>query len=48
MRGPENQVVPYFFDIEQRLAPGRPLRIIEAVIDPVLKQVAPALDEMYF
>ena len=49
MRGPENEIVPsfFFFDIEQRLAADHPLRIIKALIDPVLKRMSPSFDEMY-
>jgi len=49
MRGPENEIVPsfFFFDIEQRLAPDHPLRVIKALIDPVLKRMSPSFDEMY-
>ena len=49
MRGEENQNLPsfFFFDVEQRLAQDHPLRIIKALIDPVLKRMSPAFDEMY-
>jgi transposase len=49
MRGEENQNIPsfFFFDVEQRLPQDHPLRIIKPLIDPVLKRMPPAFDEMY-
>ena len=49
MRGPENQNVPsfFFFDVEQRIPQDHPLRIIKALLDPVLKRLSPSFDEMY-
>ena len=48
MRGEENENVPgsFFFDIEQRLPQDHPLRIIKALIEPVLTKMSPALDDV--
>lgn len=49
MRGSQNEIVPsfFFFDVEQRIPQDHPLRVIKALIDPVLKRLSPAFDEMY-
>jgi hypothetical protein len=49
MHGEEDENGPCcsFFDIEQRLLQDHPLRISKALIDPDLKRMSPASDEMY-
>jgi hypothetical protein len=49
MRGSANEIVPSFFlfDVEQRIPQDHPLRVIKGLIDPVLKRMSPAFDEMY-